>query len=143
VLAYLSRYTHRVAISNQRLIAFDERGVTFRWKDYRAKGRTPYKTMTLDPDEFIRRFLLHVLPRAFHRIRHYGLIANADRRDNLAKARKLLHHVPIVDAESETADPPAHVQTTFVCPDCGAPMIIVETVMRRHPIRAPPLPCAP
>jgi hypothetical protein len=77
VLAYLSRYTHRVAISNRRLVAMDERGVTFRWKDYRAKGRTRHKTMTLSADEFMRRFLLHVLPSGFHRIRHYGLIANA------------------------------------------------------------------
>ena len=80
VLAYLSRYTHRVAISNQRLVALDERGVTFRWKDYRAKGKTRYKTMTLSADEFMRRFLLHVLPSGFHRIRHYGLLANAGRR---------------------------------------------------------------
>jgi hypothetical protein len=77
VLAYLSRYTHRVAISNQRLVALDERGVTFRWKDYRATGRTRHKTMTLGADEFMRRFLLHVLPGGFHRIRHYGLLANA------------------------------------------------------------------
>ena len=76
VLAYLSRYTHRVAISNRRLVAMDEAGVTFRWKDYRAKGRTRHKTMTLDPAEFMRRFLLHVLPSGFHRIRHYGLLAN-------------------------------------------------------------------
>ncbi|MDW3689296.1 transposase, partial [Cupriavidus sp. CV2] len=82
VLAYLSRYTHRVAISNQRLLALDERGVTFRWKDYRAKGRTRYKTMTLDAGEFMRRFLLHVLPGGFHRIRHYGLLANPVRRAN-------------------------------------------------------------
>ena len=81
VLAYLSRYTHRVAISNRRLVAFDERGVTFRWKDYRAKGKTRYKTMTLSADEFMRRFLLHVLPSGFHRIRHYGLLANAGRRE--------------------------------------------------------------
>jgi hypothetical protein len=76
VLAYLSRYTHRVAISNSRLLAFDEHGVTFRWKDYRASGKTRYKAMTLSADEFIRRFLLHVLPSGFHRIRHYGLLAN-------------------------------------------------------------------
>ena len=81
VLAYLSRYTHRVAISNSRLLALDERGVTFRWKDYRAKGKTRYKTMTLSADEFMRRFLLHVLPSGFHRIRHYGLLANAGRRE--------------------------------------------------------------
>ena len=94
VLEYLSRYTHRVAISNQRLVAFDERGVTFRWKDYRAKGRTRYKTMTLETGEFMRRFLLHVLPGGFHRIRHYGLLANPVRRASLAKVRELLHVVP-------------------------------------------------
>ena len=86
VLAYLARYTHRVAISNSRLIAMDERGVTFKWKDYRRKGRARYKTMTLEPTEFIRRFLLHVLPSGLHRIRHYGLLANTTRRDNLARA---------------------------------------------------------
>src|SRR5674476_468218 len=75
VLAYLSRYTHRVAISNSRLIAFDGKGVTFKWKDYRAKGRQRAKVMTLASDEFIRRFLIHVLPHGFHRIRHYGLFA--------------------------------------------------------------------
>ena len=85
MLAYLSRYTHRVAISNSRLVAMDGGEVTVRWKDYRAKGRTRHKTMTLGAEEFIRRFLLHVLPGGFHRIRHYGLIANAGRRQNLAK----------------------------------------------------------
>lgn len=94
VLAYLSRYTHRVAISNRRLLALDERGVTFRWKDYRATGKTRYKAMTLGADEFMRRFLLHVLPGGFHRIRHYGLLANAGRREHLAQARELLHVVP-------------------------------------------------
>ena len=88
VLAYLSRYTHRVAISNQRLVALDERGVTFRWKDYRAKGTTRHKTMTLAANEFMRRFLLHVLPAGFHRIRHYGLLGNAHRTDHLDNA----HH---------------------------------------------------
>ena len=77
VLAYLSRYTHRVAISNRRLLAFDETGVTFRYKDYRRDGAARYGTMTLATDEFIRRFLLHVLPKGFHRIRHYGLLASA------------------------------------------------------------------
>ena len=89
-LAYLSRYTHRVAISNSRLVAMDDAGVSFRWKDYRAKGETRHKTMTLDPDEFMRRFLLHVLPSGFHRIRHYGLMANNARKENLARARELL-----------------------------------------------------
>jgi hypothetical protein len=90
VLAYLSRYTHRVAISNHRLIAFDKTGVTFRYKDYRRDGADRQWTMTLSPDEFIRRFLLHVLPKSFHRIRHYGLLASAGRKANLACARKLL-----------------------------------------------------
>jgi len=139
VLAYLSRYTHRVAISNSRLIALDECGVSFRWKDYRAKGRTRYKTMTLSADEFMRRFLLHVLPGGFHRIRHYGLLANAGRRENLAKARELLHANPDPDAESPGADAPAGIaQPSFVCPDCGAAMIVVEVLMRGQPIRAPP-----
>src|SRR6478672_13186005 len=84
---YLSRYTHRVAISNSRLLAMDEHGVTFRWKDYRAKGKTRHKIMTLAPEEFMRRFLLHVLPPGFHRIRHYGLLANGARTVNLALAR--------------------------------------------------------
>ena len=94
VLAYLSRYTHRVAISNSRLIACDDRGVTFRWKDYREHGRTRYKTMTLQTEEFMRRFLLHVLPSGFHRIRHYGLLANANRKHDIAAARELLHQPP-------------------------------------------------
>ena len=87
VLAYLARYTHRVAISNSRLIALDEAGVTFRWKDYRVKGRDRLKTMTLDAAEFIRRFLLHVLPSGFHRIRHYGLFAGAVRARNIERVR--------------------------------------------------------
>src|SRR6266568_2448790 len=90
VLAYLSRYTHRVAIANSRLIAFDGNGVTFKWKDYRAEGSQRRKTMTLAIDEFIRRFLIHVLPRGFHRIRHYGLFANGSRAENIARARELL-----------------------------------------------------
>ena len=139
VLAYLSRYTHRVAISNQRLVALDEQGVTFRWKDYRAKGRTRYKTMTLGADEFIRRFLLHVLPGGFHRIRHYGLIANAGRKENLARVRELLHEAPDVEVGSlGAAAPVAFAQPTFVCPDCGASMVIIETFARGQPIRAPP-----
>ena len=134
VLAYLSRYTHRVAISNRRLVAMDKDGVTFRWKDYRAKGRTRHKTMTLAADEFMRRFLLHVLPGGFHRIRHYGLLANAERRRNLAKARDLLNAPPpepIIDAI--TAAVP-----TFVCRCCGAAMRVVEVFLRGQLIRAPP-----
>jgi len=134
VLAYLSRYTHRVAISNQRLLVLDQRGVTFRWKDYRAMGKTRHKTMTLGADEFMRRFLLHVLPGGFHRIRHYGLLANAQRREQLAKARQLLRVVPAADEQATLAN----VQPTFICPHCGAAMIIVETFARGQPIRAPP-----
>ena len=136
VLAYLSRYTHRVAISNSRLLAFDERGLTFRWKDYRAKGRTRYKTMTLAAGEFMRRFLLHVLPQGFHRIRHYGLLANAGRRHNLAVARELLHQP--APQPSDCKDGTGSAAPVFVCRHCGAPMVIVETFPRSHSIRAPP-----
>jgi hypothetical protein len=139
VLAYLSRYTHRVAISNSRLLHFDEHGVTFRWKDYRAKGRTRQKTMTLDAHEFMRRFLLHVLPSGFHRIRHYGLLANAERKNNLAKLRALLHVLPHDDVQAEDADMPVTAfQATFVCPHCGGAMHVIEILMRAAPIRAPP-----
>jgi hypothetical protein len=140
VLAYLARYTHRVAISNARLVAMDERGVTFRWKDYRARGRTRYKTMTLEAHEFMRRFLLHVLPGGFHRIRHYGLLANAGRRANLARVRALLlGEAPEAEgAPQDTAAPTKPVQPPFVCPCCGAVMRIIETFLRRQPIRAPP-----
>ena len=103
-----------MAISNQRLLALDERGVTFRWKDYRATGKTRYKNMTLATDEFIRRFLLHVLPGGLHRIRHYGLLANAARREHLARARELLHVVPAAtesqSAEAPRSQRPAHLR---------------------------------
>jgi len=140
VLAYLSRYTHRVAISNQRLVAMDERGITFRWKDYRRKERTRLKTMTLSPAEFMRRFLLHVLPGGFHRIRHFGLLANGGRRENLAKVRELLQVAPMPQPETaDTSDSAILAQTTFVCPDCGAAMVVIETFGRGQLIRAPPL----
>jgi Putative transposase/Transposase zinc-binding domain len=140
VLAYLSRYTHRVAISNRRLVSLDERGVTFRWKDYRATGRTRHKTMTLSPAEFMRRFLLHVLPSGFHRIRHYGLLANVGRREKLARVRKLL----AANATGNPTQPNGEAATigsvlpTFVCRCCGMPMIVVETLVRGASIRAPP-----
>jgi hypothetical protein len=126
VLAYLSRYTHRVAIANSRLIAFDQEGVTFRWKDYRIQGRDRYKLMTLATDEFIRRFLIHVLPRGFHRIRHYGLLAKAACADNITRARELLA-VPKRQAEpaDATDDNDPHP-----CPHCGGRMIIIETFAR-------------
>jgi predicted RNA-binding Zn-ribbon protein involved in translation (DUF1610 family) len=142
VLAYLSRYTHRVAISNSRLLALDERGVTFRWKDYRAKGRTRYKAMTLTPDEFMRRFLLHVLPGGFHRIRHYGLLANGNRRHNLATVRRLLvppasNTIAVCDA-AEANTEPAAAAPSFVCRHCGKPMLIVRLLEPDPAIRAPP-----
>ncbi len=136
VLAYLSRYTHRVAISNSRLVACDDRGVTFRWKDNREHGRTRYKTMTVATDEFMRRFLLHVLPSGFHRIRHYGLLANANRKAQIATARELLHQpVRVVLANPDTT---GSVRPTFVCRHCGAPMPVIETFARAQHIRAPP-----
>lgn len=135
VLAYLSRYTHRVAISNSRLIALDQRGVTFRWKDYRAKGNTRHKTMTLEPGEFMRRFLLHVLPAGFHRIRHYGLLANCSRTACLAVARQLLIEPP---REPAATDVSHDGLPTYVCPHCGHAMVIVQTFTRGETIRAPP-----
>jgi len=141
VLAYLSRYTHRVAIANSRLIAAGDNGVTFRWKDYRADGHERQKVMALATGEFIRRFLIHVLPHGFHRIRHYGLFASGTRADNIARARELL---AVLAARSETADtngaeanelkPPAHP-----CPCCGGRMVIIETFERgTSPRHRPP-----
>ena len=139
VLAYLSRYTHRVAIANSRLIAFDDNGVTFRWKDYRAKGRERHKVMTLVSDEFIRRFLIHVLPSGFHRIRHYGLFANGGRTDNLARVRELLAVPPPHDEPDATADEPPML--SLPCPCCGGRMIIIETFERGStPSTRPPSP---
>jgi hypothetical protein len=139
VLAYLSRYTHRVAISNSRLIRFDEAGVTFGYKDYRRAGADRRQVMTLTADEFIRRFLLHVLPKGFHRIRHYGLLASATRKACLARARHLLAVAPpaLADAPDEPDDfrPP--------CPCCGGRMVVIETFGRWCRPRAPPLEPAP
>jgi hypothetical protein len=139
VLAYLSRYTHRVAISNSRLIALDDRGVTFRWKDYRVHGRTRYKTMTLQTQEFMRRFLLHVLPSGFHRIRHYGFLANANRKAQIATARELLCQPgPAAPDLGAAAQETGSVRPTFVCRHCGAPMLVIETFSRAQSIRGPP-----
>jgi hypothetical protein len=134
VLAYLSRYTHRVAIANRRLIAFDKAGVTFRYKDYRRDGPDRQRVMTLAPHEFIRRFLLHVLPRGFHRIRHYGLLASSARKASLARARELLDVAPPPEPgeEAEPCDP------LLPCPCCGGRMTIVETFERWRQPRAPP-----
>ena len=134
VLAYLSRYTHRVAISNHRLIALDETGVTFRYKDYRRDNADRQSTMTLSPDEFIRRFLLHVLPKGFHRIRHYGFLASAGRKDNVARARELLAAPARVEVE-DAASPP---DLRPLCPCCGGRMVIIEIFQRAARARAPP-----
>jgi hypothetical protein len=142
VLRYLARYTHRVAISNRRLIACDEKGVTFKWKDYRIEGAERYKTMTLATDEFIRRFLMHVLPAGFHRIRYYGMLNSSKRAANVARARELLLTLPSVipidgikainaspetrtENTSEVAQPPKHA-----CPCCGGQMTIIERFAR-------------
>ena len=135
VLAYLSRYTHRVAISNRRLIRFDDANVTFRYKDYRRGRAERQQVMTLAADEFIRRFLLHVLPRGFHRIRHYGFLASSSRKNSLALARKLLNVPPLLPPES-TEDPAVPLPP---CPCCGGRMIIIETFERWRQPRAPPL----
>jgi ssDNA-binding Zn-finger/Zn-ribbon topoisomerase 1 len=145
VLRYLARYTHRVAISNKRLIALDDNKVTFKWKDYRTEGRERYKVMTLAINEFIRRFLIHVLPAGFHRIRYYGLLASASRADNIARARQLLA-VPIlpidaIKAASTDANEPQTPQHS--CPCCGGRMIIIETFERGCSPKYRPPPPAP
>jgi hypothetical protein len=134
VLAYLSRYTHRVAISNRRLILFDKSGVTFRYKDYRRDGADRQQVMTLATDEFIRRFLLHVLPRGFHRIRHYGLLAGSVRRVSLARARELLGVA--APPNDDTLGEPEDFQPA--CPCCGGRMIVIETFERWKQPRGPP-----
>jgi Putative transposase/Transposase zinc-binding domain len=130
VLAYLARYTHRVAISNRRLIAADARGVTFTFKDYRIEGPGRYKRMTLETGEFIRRFLIHVLPKGFHRIRHYGLLASGARAENLATMRILIAMAAPASKRNQ-ADKPGALATAAaparLCPCCGSPMLIVET----------------
>jgi hypothetical protein len=134
VLAYLARYTHRVAISNQRLLTLDEASVTFRYKDYRRDGADRQRVMTLGTDEFIRRFLLHVLPLGFHRIRHYGLLAASSRAASLARARELLAVASPPD--DDVAEEP--LDTRPPCPCCGGHMIIIETFARCGQPRAPP-----
>ena len=146
VLAYLARYTHRVAISNQRLIAADESGVTFTYKDYRLVWPERRKTMTLSPHEFIRRFLMHVLPKGFHRIRHYGLFANGGRADNIAKARALLAATPPKPEETKRAGK-AETDALRVperpCPCCGGRMIVIEVFARGSRLKHPPLTPSP
>ena len=135
VLAYLSRYTHRVAISNRRLIAFDETGVTFLYKDYRRDGVDRHQMMTLTVDEFIRRFLLHVLPRGFHRIRHYGLFAGSARKASLALARELLNVAAPTAANDQPKEPDGFRPP---CSCCGGRMIVIEAFERRRQPRGPP-----
>jgi hypothetical protein len=132
VLRYLARYTHRVAISNRRLIACDDNGVTFKWKDYRLDGPERYKVMTLDTHEFIRRFLMHVLPQGFHRIRYYGLLASTTRADNIARVRDLLAVplIPIDAIKAANAKPDEPKAPEHACPCCGGRMIIIETFRR-------------
>ena len=133
VLAYLSRYTHRVAISNSRLVSADASSVAFKFKDYRLEGPERYKTMTLQTSEFIRRFLMHVLPKGFHRIRHYGLLARSKTKAAmLTRARELIaaatpakatpSHKTANGAATTAAEKPAHP-----CPCCGCRMLIIET----------------
>jgi len=135
VLAYLSRYTHRIAIANSRLIAHEQRGVTFRCKDYRRKGRARYRSMTLATDEFIRRFLIHVLPSGFHRIRHYALLASPVRRRNLALARQHLNAPVEQPSETTTKTEEKHT-AAFVCRTCGNPLRVLEIILPEP--RAPP-----
>ena len=139
VLAYLSRYTHRVAISNSRLLAFDQRGVTFRYKDYRRSGADRQQVMTLSAEEFIRRFLLHVLPTGFHRIRHYGLLAGGTRKASLALARRLLAVAP----PPQDNAPEELLDTRPPCPCCGGHMVVIETFARWQQPRAPPAASSP
>jgi len=129
VLAYLSRYTHRVAISNRRLISADDTGVTFKVKDYRIEGPGRYKTMTLAAHEFIRRFLIHVLPKGLHRIRHYGLFASSGRADNIARIRRMLHGAATPEQPThDHTDDDSQAQTPAdACPCCGGRMIVIET----------------
>jgi Putative transposase/Transposase zinc-binding domain len=139
VLRYLSRYTHRVAISNRRLVAANDSGVSFRWKDYRvvpearhqSEGPERWKTMTLAPHEFIRRFLVHVLPKGFQRIRHYGLFANGNRAAKIAKARELLGmSAPEPAPEAAPAKPDDVRVLPRACPCCGGRMLIIEVFAR-------------
>ncbi len=142
VLAYLSRYTHRVAISNHRLVSADRDAVVFRWKDYRIKRGDRMKVMRLPTHEFIRRFLIHVLPSGFHRIRHAGFLANGIRQDRIERVKRLLDAEPDPDETSDEGsndyvdDPNAHLS----CPKCGGAMIVIETFTRGQTpkSRAPP-----
>jgi hypothetical protein len=131
-LRYLARYTHRVAISNRRLISCDEKRVTFKWKDYRRKGSERYQVMTLATSEFIRRFLMHVLPPGLHRIRYYGLLASPARATNIERARQLLATplLPIDALSAASADSNPAQTPQYPCPCCGGSMLIIERFER-------------
>ena len=135
VLRYLSRYTHRIAIANSRLLRADKNTVSFKWKDYRQKGKQRYKSMTLQTDEFIRRFLMHVLPEGFHRIRHYGMLSNKKRAQELPLAREYLLVEQPEDEDLQTTEE----KPVFVCRECGEAMIIIRLIARQYKARAPPL----
>ena len=141
-LRYLSRYTHRVAISNRRLVAIDDNGITFRWKDYRVDGPDRYKLMTLHPHEFIRRFLMHVLPRGFHRIRHYGLLAHAARANNIARVRELLAAPKPINEAADVTDADQPQAPEHPCPCCGGRMVIIEIFERGQQPKYRPSPPA-
>lgn len=134
VLRYLSNYTHRVAIANSRLISANQNTVTFKWKDYREKGEKRFKQMTIQTGEFIRRFLLHVLPSGFHRIRHYGILSHKVRTEEVALARSLLHDAPLSLDKSDQDNNEA----VFYCRECGESMIIIAEMKRSFEARAPP-----
>jgi hypothetical protein len=139
MLAYLGRYTHRVAIANSRLVAMTDDAVSFRWKDYRQEGR--HKVMTLEPAEFMRRFLLHVLPPGFHRIRHFGFLANRPRTVRIALCRQLLAQ-PVLDQQgtpnaaldNHRCSPPwQHGPAPDICPRCGSSLSLSLSTMPRAP----------
>jgi hypothetical protein len=140
VLAYLSRYTHRVAISNHRLVSADADAVTFSWKDYRIKRGDRMKVMSLTTDEFIRRFLIHVLPSGFHRIRHTGFLANGIRRNRIEMIRRLLDVDPDADLKTDDDHCGDTNEKEQACPKCGGAMIVIETFKRGQlpQSRAPP-----
>lgn len=140
VLAYLSRYTHRVAISNHRLVSAKADTVAFKWKDYRIKRGDRMKVMRLGTHDFIRRFLMHVLPDRFHRIRHYGFLAGAGRRSKVTQIRMLIGTAKIPEPDPTVDDPASPLTLREPCPDCGGPMRIIETFRRGQAprSRAPP-----
>ncbi|MCE2892574.1 MAG: transposase, partial [Hyphomonadaceae bacterium] len=140
VLAYLARYTHRVAISNKRLIAIKDQGITFAYKDYRRPSGNQQQTMTLTPDAFISRFLLHVLPKGFHRIRHYGFLSSGVRVREIMAIRHLLGvpERPPKEADNATTPDAPPKKPWLICPCCGGDMVIIDIFQCKAQPRAPP-----